>query len=146
MNLNYRGLFVLMGIGNKSCKDDLFSCIFQAASAAITTSSQMQSEYLYLTLHLYRKMSHQKSCQGVRYYWRAKWTSKKPNCYRRGYIPDFAATKKKKKKKASATCLIPCPEWFFWGKKARRTYQPVSWQAAELGPHGAPQESEQGQM
>ena len=36
--------------------------------------------------------------------------SKKPNCYRRAYIPDFAATEKKMH--VSGTFLIPCTEWF----------------------------------
>lgn len=37
-------------------------------------------------------MSHQKSGRGVRYSWRLKWTSKKPNCCRRLCIQDFATT------------------------------------------------------
>lgn len=35
-------------------------------------------------------MSRQKSCRGIRYYWRLKWTNKKPSCCRRPCIQDFA--------------------------------------------------------
>lgn len=143
MKLNYQGLFVIMGFGNKSCKDDLFSYIFQPAKAALTTSSQMQSECQCLTLHLYRRLSHQKSCQGVRCYRRLKWTSKKPNCCWRAYIPDFAV--KKKKCMCLPHFLILCIDQFFWGEKASGKCYPVSWQTTGCRPHRAHQELEQGQ-
>lgn len=92
---------------------------------------------------LYRKMLHQKSSQGIRFYWRLMWKSKKPNCYRKTCIPDFLLLQMKMH--VSAIFFNSIIELFFCGKKANGKYYSVSWQAAELGPR-AHQGWEQSQM
>lgn len=140
MNLNYRGVFVIMGLGNKSCKDGLFSynslnckCCSNnfLANAKWVSVSCLASVQENVTSEILSR------CKMLL---ESKRTSRKPSCYRRVYIPDFATTHEN----VCACYLLKSMRWIvFLRREHKCIVLPCILAGSRTGPHCAHQELEQ---